>query len=295
MSEGSGRGGGLRPLRTSLENWTPGRGRGIDPLHAIATAWPGIVGANVAENAAPLELNGTTLVVGTRSSAWSQQLQFLSLQVLARIRTLPCGVTVERLTFRTGLVKRARRRTAGAGRKVSPSGSASEPGPAPAADVNEAFERLRARIRAVAGQPVARCRTCGVGIEPSSDGASGRCAPCTGEADRSRRTVVERLVYMTPWLTLGDLREHVPDLGHGEFEAARKLLLARWWMVLERARVARRVSPSGIERHVGSSYVLLQSRLPPDQITPAVVRNLLGTELELLLWPHASEASHAPS
>ncbi|GAC1623865.1 MAG: hypothetical protein NVS4B5_16000 [Vulcanimicrobiaceae bacterium] len=55
MSAG-GRGGGLRSLGASLETWTPARGRAIDPLHAIAAAWPGIVGADVAAQSAPLLL-----------------------------------------------------------------------------------------------------------------------------------------------------------------------------------------------------------------------------------------------
>ena len=61
--------------------------------------------------------------------------------------------------------------------------------------------------------------------------------------------------------------------------------MQRWWLLLERARRAGRVSASGVERQVASSYVLLQSRLPPDRISPAVVRNLLGDELDALLWP----------
>ena len=293
MSDDTTRGGGLRPLRASLETWTPGRGREIDPLHAIAAAWPGIVGANVASNSSPLELVATNLVVGTRSSAWSQQLQFLSMQILTRLRELPCGVAVERMTFRTGLLPRVRRRTmTGAiSRKPRPRTTRNDPRELPAADVFEAFERLRTRMSVAALKIVVRCNRCGAAREAATaSDEGGRCAPCEGEADSERRTFVERLVYMAPWLTALELREQVPDLRVAEFERARKLLLARWWLVLERARLAGRVSPSGIERHVGSSYVLLQSRLPPDRITPAVVQNLLGADLEKLLWPHAAGA-----
>jgi hypothetical protein len=85
------------------------------------------------------------------------------------------------------------------------------------------------------------------------------------------------------------MREQLPGLSAAEFERARRSLLQRWWLVLERARRAGKLSASGLERHVASSYVLLQSRLSPDRVTPAVARNLLGPELEALLWPHAAD------
>ncbi len=289
MSGGETRGGGLRPLRTSLESWTPGRGASIDPLHAIAAAWPGIVGRDVAANAAPLELSGENLVIGTRSSAWSQQLQFLSLQILAQVRALPAGIVVSKLVFRTGLVPRGRRRVAAAAtpRPRSANGRAVPDALPPAADMYEAFARMRARMTAAPRRNGPTCADCGVRVEGSAGAARDRCAPCAGEAEFARRTQIERIVYMAPWLTFVDLREQLPDLSVAEFERARKVLLQRWWLVLERARAAGRVSRSGLERHVGSSYVLLQSRLPPDRITSAVVRNLLGADLEALLWPHA--------
>ncbi len=287
MSAGAARGGGLRPLRTSLENWAPGRGAPIDPLHAIAAAWPAIVGRDVAANAAPLELAGENLVIGTRSSAWSQQLQFLSLQILAQVRALPAGIVVSKLVFRTGLLPRGRRRVAAAASPRPPSGRATLDPTPPAVDVYEAFARLRARMTAAPKANGSTCADCGLPVAPSAGAARDRCAPCAGNAELARRTQIERIVYMAPWLTFVDLREQVPDLSVAEFERARKVLLQRWWLVLERARAAGRVSRSGLERHVGSSYVLLQSRLPPDRITSAVVRNLLGADLEILLWPHA--------
>jgi hypothetical protein len=38
--------------------------------------------------------------------------------------------------------------------------------------------------------------------------------------------------------------------------------------------------------------VLLQSRLPPDRVTPAIVRNLLGDELEAMLWPGSGDKAN---
>jgi hypothetical protein len=287
------RGGGLRPLRTALDAWKPARGRNIDPVDAIASAWPGIVGRDVAANSTPLELIGTNLVVGTRSSAWSQQLHFLSLHVLAAIRALPSGGTVERLTFRTGLASRGKRRAAAPAVARRSKDVALRPAASdlPAPDLATAFERLRARMTAASRVSGARCAGCGVVIEsePTPTGSAvARCAPCAGEAERERRTLVERIVYMAPWLAIEEMREEIPDLRNAEFERVRKRLLSRWWLILERTKRAGAVSSSGVERHVASSYVLLHTRLPPDRITPAVVRNLLGTDLEKILWPHTA-------
>lgn len=272
----------LKPLRGALAEWTPGRGSAADPLQAVAAAWPAIVGPNVAAHSAPLSLSGGTLTIATRSSAWSQQLQFLSTAILAGVRALPQAAEVERLSFRAGAMRRAQRRAPG--RAAKPPGTVLRtPAPGPAADLGEAFERVRQRVTALRRQAPATCRTCGVPL-PEAPG-DGRCAPCVGAAERERANELQRLVYMAPWLTLADVRETLPAVSAAEFERARRHLLQRWWLVLERVRRAGPTGVSPLERNVASSYVLLQSRLPPDRITPAVVLNVLGPELHALLWP----------
>jgi hypothetical protein len=280
----------LRPLRSAVESWAPGRGIAADPLHRIAAAWPEIVGRDVAAHSEPIELSGTTLVVATRSSAWSQQLQFLSPEILRAVRALAHGAEVKRLAFRWGGLRRAFRRSAAA-RVVGAEGGGgssgrrergNDPPSEPAADASEALARLRARIAATP-RAGGSCAACGARLDAARD--AGCCAPCDGARERARQTEIQRLVYMAPWLTLADLREQLPDLSGSEFERARRLLLQRWWLMLDRARRAGTLSPSGIERHVASSYVLLQSRLPPDRITPAVVANLLGEDTAKLIWP----------
>ena len=278
----------LRPLRAAVATWKPGLGIATDPLHAIRSAWPAIVGEHVAGHSAPLELANSTLVIATRSSAWSQQLHFLSGTILAGVRDLPLGAQVTRLTFRAGALRgkpeqrrspvatpRAPRRTEGA---VQP----------PAADAAEALRRLRerfARSRRERGS-AAGCERCGGVL--GQDAASGACAPCEGRDAADRTLAAERLLYLCPWFGPDTVREHVPGLGLGEVERIRRRLLQRWWLVLERARRTGRLSRSGSERSIASSYVLLQSQLPPERVTPAVVRNLLGSELERLLWPSAT-------
>jgi hypothetical protein len=51
-----------------------------------------------------------------------------------------------------------------------------------------------------------------------------------------------------------------------------------------RARAAKRLSRDGRERLVASSYVLLKSKIRPEEIIPATVRNILGDELHDLIY-----------
>ncbi len=272
----------LRSLRAAVETWSPGRGIAADPLHRIASAWSDIVGRNVAANSEPVELNGTTLLVATRSSAWSQQLQLLSLTILTGIRALPGVAEVTRLAFRTGGLRRAGKRRGAQSRAPRSVPQPGGPLPEPAADADEALARLRRRIEAVRRTRTAACEVCGA---PQDGPGNGRCAPCAGEAEHERELALARIIYVTPWLGLAELRAEIPDLSGAEFERTRRRLLQRWWSILDRAKRRGEVSRSGLERHVASSYVLLQSRLPPDRITPAVVANLLGEDVVRLLWP----------
>jgi len=280
--------GGLRPLRVAVADWTPGRDVANDPLHAIGASWAAIVGADVALHSAPLEIAGKTLIVATKSSAWSQQLQFLSDAILAGVRAVAAGAGIERIAFRAGSLRsRAaeQARTSPARRRRRVAGPA--PGEA-APDLQTAFERFRDRVRALRRAHGTACPACGA---PGDDRDGAPCAPCAGRAAAERALGLERILYAAPWLALAELREQLPDLSGSEYERARQRLLQRWWLVLERARRTGRLSAAGLERHVASSYVLLQSRLPPDRISPAVVRNLLGDELEALLWGRPAPAS----
>jgi hypothetical protein len=266
----------LRPLRSALETWRPLPAAGGDPLSVISAAWVGIVGARVAQDSAPLELSGDALIVATRSSAWSQQLQFLAPQILERIQELAVGRALTRLHFRTGKLARSRKAGPRAGAVAAPRSPAG-PAPTAAADETEALERLRRRVADARRNALATCANCSAPIERGS-----LCAPCEGSVQALRRTALERLLFNAPWLAPEEIRLQVRDAGRDEIEAARRALLQRWWLVLERARRAAR-DLTRRERSIASSYVLLQSGLAPDRMTPAIVRNLLGDELEAQL------------
>jgi hypothetical protein len=269
----------LRPLRIMVAGWRPVAPVANDPLAILTRAWGGIVGARVAEHSQPLELSGDALVIATHSSAWSQQLQFLGPQILERIGELGSLPPVARIRFRTGPLRTTRAAPQAPG-PAARSAAARQlaPPPGPALDERDAFERLRGRIGGVARAAAGRCSGCGA---PTED--AGPCAPCRGAAERERRLELDRLLFNLPWLDLRGVRGLMPQIEPAEFEAARRDLLQRWWTALERAR--RTGKPlSRRERQLASSYVLLHSGLDPERITPAVVRNLLGDELEAQLY-----------
>ncbi len=267
----------LRPLRAMVAAWRPNEGPPDDPLAALSRAWPAIVGPNVAQHSHPLEFGGGALLVATRSSAWSQQLQFLAPEIMARVAALG-GPAIARLRFRSGALRRARGLPAqpAPSRKSAP--LPAEAPPSPAADEREALERVRIRVGARVSAAARLCAECGA---PTA--TSEYCAPCAGERENRRRIDIERLLFNAPWLEFDELRELISGLGRTEVERARRGLLARWWVVLERARRSPR-KPGERERQIASSYVLLHSGLAPERITPEVVRNLLGDDLESRLF-----------
>jgi hypothetical protein len=269
----------LRPLRAAIAEWSPPARPPGDPLAAISTAWTGIVGDGVAEHARPAQVVRDTLVVVTRSSAWSQQLGLLSPQILAGLRPLEAAAGISRLRFRVGAVRKAQRVRPAAAPPARRRRAEAFAGPDPAATPADALRTLRERL--VRRRPVdGACDECGA---PHPGG--GFCAPCAGGRGYERSLAVQRLMYEAPWLGYGETSRLAGDVGRDEYERARRTLLARWWEILQKARWSKRVSP--IERLVASSYVLLQSRLEPDRISPAIVRNLLGDELAALLFePH---------
>jgi len=269
----------LRRLRAAIVEWSPGSGTQLEPLAAVMAAWPAIVGGDVAAHTRPAELVRDTLVIVTRSSAWSQQLSFLTDDVLRGLQGIPELRGVTRLRFRIGAVRQTRRARRGVA--VARSGVRAAPQAPISADASAAqvLSRLAASVaaRRSAGPS---CPNCGAARDEV-----GLCAPCASVPVARRMAATTRLMYDAPWLGFAGMRALVDGLSATEYEAWRHALLARWWEMLTRARWAKRAT--ALERRVASSYVLLQSGLEPDRVTPAVVRNLLGDELAALLDPAA--------
>jgi hypothetical protein len=280
-------------LSEAIAGWSPGSGRGNeDPMLLLGAAWPDLVGEDVARHSHPNRLADGTLVVVTRSSSWSQELSFLAERILAAIRLRLPSAGIERLRFRVGKLPGAQRPAGAATRAARSPGAGAAP--AASATPQEALGRLRERLtrrqRAKLTAGWKPCGGCGALVAP--DGAA-LCIACINARTQARTEATARLLFEAPWLGYRGTAALVDGLTPHEYGTIRRRLLARWWGMLERARAAKRVSRDGLERKIASSYVVLKSELPPDDIRPATVRNVLGDELHDLFFgtEHTSETN----
>ncbi len=251
-----------------------------DPLLYIRAAWSSVVGDDVAANSRPQEIAHGSLLVLTRSGAWSQQLSFLSDRILDALR-VHAGVELERLRFRVGRLQ-----------QTAPNFGPSRPARRVRRDKREpvetlkaAFERFREdveafkRAKTVAGWK--QCMRCGARNVPES---GPFCVPCANAKSQERDASVARLLFEVPWLGYAGIAPLVEDLTQREYQAIRQRLLRRWHDALERVRRTGGKALTSRDRLIASSYVLLKSELDPERIVPAVVRDLLGDELHDIFY-----------
>ena len=272
----------MKPLRSALASWQPGAAVDADPLLQIKAAWRDAVGEDVASNSRPLEIAGEALLVVTRSSAWSQQLAFLSDRILDGLHERT-GIRPARLRFRVGRVNESRARPAGPAPRPRTRKLPESREPAPT--LEDAVERFRADVlslqRAKTAAGWKECVRCGVRILPSS---GPFCVPCENAHAQERDATVARLLYEAPWLGYTGIAALVEGLTHREYESIRLRLLRRWHDSLERVRRTGGKHLTTRDRMIASSYVLLKSELDPERIAPAVVRDLLGDELHDIFY-----------
>jgi hypothetical protein len=269
----------LKPLGQALARWTPAqRTRFDDPVTALAIAWDDIVGGDVARNSQPVRIDRGTLWIVTTSGAWGQQLTFLTEGLLAAIRERTPQTSVERLRFKVGKITAVRR---GAARRhtADPLAAAIPPRSVPetAADALAAFRRhVQGWERAKRAAGWKECSDCNALLRP---GSALRCAACSNAATRLRTERAARLLAEAPWLGYAGTAELVEELSRAEYEALRARLLSDWRQTLERARMASPESAAPNERGIANAYVLLATRLRPQDIEPAVMRGVLGDAL----------------
>lgn len=273
----------LKPLAQALGAWSPPSRDGGTPLARAAAAWPEIVGGEVARHSQPYAIRGETLVVTTRSSAWSEQLSFLAERILASFREQYGLEELQRLRFRVGKLQqrqsvRAVRGTTGARRQ--PRRNASPPGTA--ADALARFQAAVSRVqRAKSEAGWKQCSRCASLVPP---GALATCTACAIASAHDRERLVARLLFEVPWLGYAGIAALVDGLRREEYDEIRSRLLARWWELLARAARSGRRSGTRRERLVASSYVIVKSGLDPECIAPATMRNVLGDEIFGLLY-----------
>jgi Dna[CI] antecedent, DciA len=268
-------------LSRVMAEWSPGAD-GDGPLAAIEAAWSEIVGSHVAQNSYPARIVEKTLVVISRSSAWSHQLTFLGEEILRLIAGRVPDAGVERLRFRVG-AQPARRRAIAA--SVPPAARVQGRLRTDPATCGEALERFRTDVetRGLAKRSAGwrECMLCAALIGPH---AGALCAACAAARDDERSAAVTRLVSEAPWLGLAGTAALIDGLEVREYERIRNRLLTRWWAMLAQARAEGRLSRDNRERSIASSYVLLKSGVSPEEIVPATVRSVLGDELMELLY-----------
>ena len=270
-------------LSDALVKWQPSTAAPRDPVALLSAGWEEIVGSDVAKNSRPARLCGDVLWITVRSSAWNHQLSLLAETVLAAVRARLPRAGIGQLRFRVGrLVESAApapatARRARSGRRVAER--------AESASLDEAVSRLREDVAAARRAKQAagwkECVGCGALVAPEEQAL---CIVCADARARKRAGEVARLLFDAPWLGFSGTAALVSGLSVEEYEAIRARVLAAWWEALSRARAAKRLSRDGRERSIASSYVLLRSKLPPEEIVPATVRNVLGDELHDLIY-----------
>jgi hypothetical protein len=271
-------------LSQAISGWAPaGEQRLVaDPLSLLQAGWSEIVGAEVAKNSSPSRVVDGTLIVVTRSAAWSHQLSFLAERVRDAVAARLPSAGIERLRFRVGALPKRAGAPPPSSNPAKPRRAAQAP---PAASADEALERFARNVdaakRAKRAAGWKECGACGVLVAPSRE---RYCTTCSAERFQKRALATARLLFEAPWLGFAGTAELVDGLCKAEYESVRSQLLKRWWGMLEQTRLAGRLSRDGRERLVASSYVVLRSKLPPEHIAPATVRNVLGDELHDLLY-----------
>jgi hypothetical protein len=270
-------------LARALSSWDPTAGSAErEPLTLLEAGWQEIVGAQVARNSYPSRIADGTLTVTTRSNAWSHQLSLLGEHVLRAIAARVPKAGVERLRFRVGKLPQPGAAPPPAAKQVRARNPSSRPDATTAAEALARFRvEVEANSRAKRWEGWSACPGCGALVPPAEPGV---CAACLNEGKRRRTEATARLLFEAPWLGYAGTAALVKGLREEEYEGIRAQLLTRWWSILVQARAAKRLSRDGRERLVASSYVLLRSNVPPEEIMPATVRNVLGDELHDMIY-----------
>lgn len=271
----------MKLLKHALGTWLPETGSGGDPIVDLRMQWNDIVGADVAAHSRPAEIERGALLVVTRSSAWSQQLSFLSERIVAAVRERT-GRDVDRLRFRVGRVHEVQGavRPHRARRKLGPAIARERP-PSLEAALAQFKEDVAQARRSKAAAGWKECSRCGADVAPQS---GSLCMPCVNATESERTAALARMLFEIPFLGFEGISDHIEGLTRREYNRVRRQLLARWWDVLTQLRRSGRTRASTREREIASSYVLLKSELDPERIGPEVVRDLLGEELHHIFY-----------
>ncbi len=281
--------GAMLKLSAALSGWGPAeKSLAREPIVLLEAGWDDIVGSQVAKNSHPTRIADGALLITTRSSAWSHQLMLLAEHVLRAVAARVPTAGVSQLRFRVGRLPLRRAAPGPRGAPVRVRAALDRP---EAASAEQALARFRDAVershRSKRAQGWKACSGCGALLAPAHGDS---CAACTSGGVQRREEAAARLLFEAPWLGYAGTAALVHGLKEEEYEAIRAQLLTRWWGILVHARAAKHLSRDGRERLVASSYVLLHSKIPPEDIMPATVRGVLGDELHDLIYAEQRKA-----
>ena len=139
-------------VRRELGRFGPAAG-----MAEIVTAWPGLVGEQVARNAWPARLaRDGTLHIATSSSAWAFELAQLAPEVLARMRAALADVAPSALRFAPGKLPEPSEPAAERAERRSPQPSPEHVSQAAAIAAGIEDENLRKVVAKTAAESLAR-------------------------------------------------------------------------------------------------------------------------------------------
>ncbi|MBP7634662.1 DUF721 domain-containing protein [Candidatus Ozemobacteraceae bacterium] len=267
-------------------------------LGRLRKAWPSIVGPDVARHTAPDRLFQGKLFVVCEDSQWLQTFTFVRLQVLERVSLLCAGTEIRTAVARLGRlpatapIARAPQWPDWHGANVS--------------DVPETKDRrlhdlilrckakLQARRNALAMSGLIPCPKCGAVTVRTGTSA---CAVCRHNARVDIRARLRTLLDETPWLTLDEVREHLPSVTPEELFAAKIDLFSEVRATVEVLGAQLRETPDETLvprlRFEMIRAVILETGARPDVMTPDTVDGLLPVEWKRLLEQLAAEPREA--
>ena len=259
-----------------MKQWAPDA-RGDGPLPLLEAAWTEIVGSGIAQNSYPARIAGETLLVVTRSSAWSHQLSFLAQEILRLVAARAPDAGIERLRFRVGpLPTRGRvappREAAAALRRAGTASRGVYPGPGagalPAGRGGARAGQASSRVERVFRLRGAHKPALGPCVRLLSGDAGGRAFGGRGAA--GFRGAVARLRWnggTHRWVKENGVRTRSKPAAYALVGDAR----ASSGCEASLARRPRTLDCELVRR--------AQERASPKSIMPATVRNVLGDEL----------------
>ena len=270
---------------------------------ALLGAWESAVGPAIARRSLPASFRSGTLTVLTASSAWSNELSYLAPTILDSLRRVVPRSSISKLRFvvatgRTRLLLEGAKPPSKAGRDrsqlvhmpdaVTPQKNVREE----VTDLSRRLAQSQAALNQWRDQAGWRhCKGCGSRFSTTTQ-ALDLCAPCWGKRRRMQEARIELALMQTPWISLNDLRQALPEATNAMWRTARRRLVTRWQSEIESAeRRLRRSLVTSQDRVTAWSYLMLLTGLPQHDIGRAAVANVLGNAWTTALFSTASACS----